>query len=97
MREPRVRHERMVLAGWSVARSCLQSPINIVEENSMASEIERITVQQAREDLKSGAVLVCAYDDDSKCERTGLQGVLSLRDLESRVGSRDREIIFYCA
>jgi hypothetical protein len=63
----------------------------------MASEIERITVQQAREDLKSGAVLVCAYDDDSKCERNGLQGLLSLRDLESRVGSRDREIIFYCA
>lgn len=63
----------------------------------MAVEVERIDVQQTREHLKSGAVLVCAYDDDSKCERNGLQGVLSLRDLESRAGARDREIIFYCA
>jgi hypothetical protein len=64
----------------------------------MAENIERISVEQAREDLRSGrAVLVCAYEDDSKCERNGLSGVLSLRDLESRAGTHDREIIFYCA
>lgn len=64
----------------------------------MDGKVERITVEQARDALKSGrALLVCAYDDDSKCERNGLQGVLSLRDLEARAGSRDRDIIFYCA
>jgi hypothetical protein len=64
----------------------------------MDSKVERITVEQARQALKSGrALLVCAYEDDNKCERNGLEGVLSLRDLESRAGTRDREIIFYCA
>ena len=64
----------------------------------MDAEVERISVEQARQALKSGgALLVCAYEDDSKCERSGLQGVLSLRDLEARAGTRDREIIFYCA
>lgn len=64
----------------------------------MADNVDRISVEQAREELRSGrAVLVCAYEDDNKCERNGLQGVLSLRELESRAGTRDREIIFYCA
>ena len=67
----------------------------------MATDVERISVEQAREILNAGrgAVLVCAYEDENKCERHGLQGILSLREFDSRGGlqDRDREIIFYCA
>ena len=50
----------------------------------MNSKVERINIEEAREELRSGrALLVCAYDDDAKCERKGLEGVLSLRDLET--------------
>jgi hypothetical protein len=50
--------------------------------------------------VKSGvALLVCAYDDDSKFKRMQLQGAISLNEFKSKLPSltKDREIIFYCA
>lgn len=62
-------------------------------------EAERISVATARRRVESGdALLVCAYEDEKKCEKLALEGSITLNDLESRqVVDRDREIIFYCA
>ena len=60
----------------------------------------RITPTDARETLKDGsALLVCAYDDQSKFESNHLEGAISLSDFRSRLASmsNDQEIIFYCA
>jgi hypothetical protein len=61
--------------------------------------VERINVEDARRKTKSGeALLVCAYDDEAKCEAMKLEGSISLADLEARLasGPRDQEVIFYC-
>ena len=60
---------------------------------------ERISADQAREHLETGALLVCAYDSDEKFQKNHLQGAISLSDLHSRLESlaKDRELIFYCA
>jgi hypothetical protein len=63
------------------------------------AEVERINVEDARRKTKSGeALLVCAYNDEAKCEAMKLEGSISLADLKARLasGSRDQEIIFYC-
>ncbi|HEX9818863.1 MAG TPA: ArsR family transcriptional regulator [Methylomirabilota bacterium] len=45
------------------------------------------------------ALLVCAYEDESKCQRMRLDGALTLRELQERLATlpRSQEIIFYCA
>ena len=60
---------------------------------------ERISPQQAHEHLETGALLVCAYDDEEKFHKNHLQGAISLDDFHSRLDSlaKDRELIFYCA
>ncbi len=63
------------------------------------AEIERISVEDARTRTKSGgALLVCAYDDEAKCNRMKLEGAISMTELRARTASlpKDREIIFYC-
>lgn len=63
------------------------------------AEVERINVEEARRKTKSGdALLVCAYDDEEKCEAMKLEGSISLADIEARLASvpRDQEILFYC-
>jgi hypothetical protein len=65
----------------------------------MASEIERISVEEARRKTEDGeAQLVCAYDDEAKCSRMMLDGALSLAALNARLPQlrKDQEIIFYC-
>jgi hypothetical protein len=62
--------------------------------------VERVSVEQARRDVEAGqAVLVCAYDDESKCRRLRLEGALTLDELRQRAAAlpKNREIIFYCA
>jgi hypothetical protein len=64
------------------------------------ADIERVGVDEARRRVKSGeALLVCAYDDEEKCRRMGLEGAISLAGLRSRVPtlSKQQELIFYCA
>jgi hypothetical protein len=64
------------------------------------AEPRRVTPEEIYQRVKSGvALLVCAYDDDSKFKRMQLQGAISLNEFKSKLPSltKDREIIFYCA
>jgi hypothetical protein len=49
--------------------------------------------------VAAGALLVCAYEDEEKCQRHHLRGSISLTELEQRLPQLhgDQEIIFYCA
>jgi hypothetical protein len=65
-----------------------------------ASNAPRIDVEQAYRDVQGGdALLVCAYDDEAKCEQIRLAGALTLHELEARLPSlpASKEIILYCA
>jgi hypothetical protein len=60
----------------------------------------RIDVQDARRAVMAGeALLVCAYDDESKCDRIKLEGAISLAKFRALAQSlpKDKEIIFFCA
>jgi hypothetical protein len=62
------------------------------------ADIERISAQQAHTKIKSNqALLVCAYEDDAKCQRLNLEGSISFTSLQSRAASlpKTQEIIFY--
>jgi rhodanese-related sulfurtransferase len=65
----------------------------------MAATAERISPQQAKQDMASGTLLVCGYDSKEKFGQNHLEGAMSLDEFRSREGSlpKDREIIFYCA
>jgi len=65
----------------------------------MLAAIQRIGPEQAKRDLASGALLVCAYESDEKFRKNQLQGAVSLAELQSQESrlSKDRELIFYCA
>ena len=63
-------------------------------------DVPRVSPDEARRELVSGrALLVCAYDDDAKCNRMKLDGAVTLTDLQARAASlpKDTRIIFYCA
>lgn len=60
----------------------------------------RINPEEARQKTESGAaLLVCAYNDESKFKQMQLEGAISLSEFESRLPmlEKDHEIIFYCA
>jgi hypothetical protein len=62
------------------------------------ADIPRIPVEEAYRKIKSGqALLVCAYEDEVKCQRFNLDGSISLAGFESKVSSlsKTQEIIFY--
>jgi hypothetical protein len=64
------------------------------------ADIERISVDEAHRKANANqALLVCAYDDDAKYRMVNLEGSISLRSFQSRVGSlsKTQELIFYCA
>ena len=61
---------------------------------------DRISVEEARRKVSEGAaLLVCAYADESKCDRIRLEGAISLGELEAREATlpKDKPIVFYCA
>jgi hypothetical protein len=62
------------------------------------ADVERVSVEEARQRARDGAVLVCAYEDEDKCRRMRLEGALTLTELERRAPqlARDQELIFYC-
>ena len=63
-------------------------------------QIERVSPEDARREVESGrALLVCAYDDESKCRQLRLENAITLHDLQRRVDSvpRNQTLIFYCA
>lgn len=62
------------------------------------ADIERISVQEAREKVAANrALLVCAYDDEAKYRKLNLEGSISLASFQSRLASlpKTQEIIFY--
>ena len=62
------------------------------------AETERITPEEAYQKLKNGkALLVCAYEDETKFKAMQLEGAISLNAFKSRLPSlvKDQEIIFY--
>lgn len=61
-------------------------------------ETSRIPPAEAHKLVESGeALLVCAYDDEDKCRKMGLEGSVSLKRLESQLSSigKDRLLVFY--
>jgi hypothetical protein len=63
------------------------------------SEVERITIEKAREKVLLGrALLVCAYDRDDKFAQYHLEGAISLSAFKKKVSGlpKEQEIIFYC-
>ena len=63
-----------------------------------ASDIERISVEDARTRVQAGkALLVCSYGD-GKCKGLLLEGGMLRSAFESKLPSlpKDQEIIFYC-
>jgi hypothetical protein len=59
---------------------------------------KRVSAQEVHGKLQSGqALLVCAYESDTKFRQAALDGAIALSDFETRKASlpRDREIIFY--
>jgi hypothetical protein len=70
------------------------------ERRMKMTEFTRLSPQETRQRVTSGsALLVCAYEDDEKCNRLRLEGAISLTEFKSKVSglSKDEEIIFYCA
>ncbi|MFW6415206.1 MAG: rhodanese-like domain-containing protein [Thermodesulfobacteriota bacterium] len=63
------------------------------------SEIERISPREAAKKLKQGAWLVCAYENEDKCNSIHIQGTLSIKDFRAKLSDipLDKGIIFYCA
>ena len=59
----------------------------------------RLSPEEAKERIDSGALLVCAYEDEDRCRLLRLEGSLTLGELRSRLQelSLDQEIVFYCA
>ena len=67
---------------------------------AQGDQVERIRPEEARREVAAGrALLVCAYDDESKCRQLRLEHAISLHDLQHRTGSlpRSQALIFYCA
>jgi len=67
---------------------------------TQGQSVERISPEEAWRDVAGGrALLVCAYDDESKCQRLRLEGAITLHDLQRRLESvpKSQELIFYCA
>ena len=59
----------------------------------------RVSAAEVRARLSSSdALLVCAYEDQEKCENLRLAGALTFNELKAMVTSLSsaRELIFYC-
>ena len=62
-------------------------------------DVARISVEDAHRRAAEGALLVCGYEDEAKCQRIRLEGAVTFGDLQRRLDSLppDQEIILYCA
>jgi hypothetical protein len=59
---------------------------------------KRVSAEEVHSKLQSGqALLVCAYESDTKFRHTALDGALPFSEFERRKSSlpRDLEIVFY--
>jgi hypothetical protein len=81
-------------------RHAIETPerYNRMAQGGHMADIQRISVQQAHAKTKANqALLVCAYEDETKCQRLNLEGSISFTSLQSRAASlpKTQEIIFY--
>ncbi|UFS70126.1 ArsR family transcriptional regulator [Geomonas sp. RF6] len=63
------------------------------------AEAKRVKPEEARRKVQAGeALLVCAYDDEEKCERARLEGAMTFGEFSTKLPEigKEREIIFYC-
>lgn len=63
-------------------------------------EAPRIDVESAYHKATDGeALLICAYEDVSRCEHIRLDGSLTMNDLLDLLAwlPKDKELIFYCS
>ncbi len=63
-------------------------------------EPERVSASEVYDKVKEGkAALVCAYEDDEKCNRMHLEGAINFSEFKQKIGSlpKDEDIVFYCA
>jgi len=59
---------------------------------------KRVSAEEVHEKLKAGnALLICAYEDESKFKKMRLQGAISFNEFKSKIPSlsKDQEIVFY--
>ena len=65
----------------------------------MSDNAVRIDPREAHAHVASGALLVCAYDDDEKWWKNRLAGAISLAEFRASEAAvpKDHEVIFYCA
>jgi hypothetical protein len=71
-----------------------------MSQGGSADAVERVSAEQARGEVESGrALLVCAYEDETKCRQLRLQNAVMLHDLQRRIDSipHNQTLIFYCA
>jgi rhodanese-related sulfurtransferase len=64
------------------------------------AQATRIDPRETRKKIESGeALLVCAYDDEEKCNQMHLEGAMNLQELEEKLAEipKEKELIFYCA
>jgi hypothetical protein len=63
-------------------------------------DVPRISPAETRRRVQQGqALLVCGYEDESKCRSMALEGSIGLADLKRRIHSlpKGQNLIFYCA
>jgi hypothetical protein len=62
--------------------------------------VQRIAAESAYSEVRTGdALLVCAYDDQNKCEKYRLTHGVALDELQAHLSTlpKNRKLIFYCA
>ena len=63
------------------------------------ADVTRVDPETARDQLKMGqTLLVCAYDDRTRCREIMLEGAIDMDELEARIPTmrKDQPLIFYC-
>lgn len=59
----------------------------------------RIDPTEAKQKIREeGALLVCAYEDEEKCERLSLEGSIDWPTFQQRRADlpEDKDVVFYC-
>lgn len=62
------------------------------------TEPKRVSPEEVHQKIKAGkAILVCAYEDESKFKKMHLEGAISLSEFKSKLYSlpKEQEIVFY--
>jgi len=68
-------------------------------DSKNTEKVPRVSAEKARESNISGnSLLVCAYDNEDKCNTLRLDGAMTLQEFETTLPTlpKEKEIIFYC-